>query len=1500
MDFIPISTGVHCGVLTNPTNGQVSSNGTTFGETATYSCNTGYNLVGDSTRTCEAAGAWSGNAPTCECMLLLNNMPFKYVHNVFLLSTVVNCNALSDPANGQVSTTGTTFGETATYSCNTGYNLVGDNTRTCGATRNWSGSEPTCERMLLLNNSPIKYVNNIFLLSTAIDCSALSDPANGQVSTNGTTFGETATYSCNPGYNLVGDSTRTCGATGNWSGSEPTCERMLLLSNMPIKYVNNVFLLSTVVDCDTLSDPANGQVSTSGTTFGETATYSCNTGYNLVGDSTRTCQATGNWSGSEPTCERMLLLSNLPIKSVHNVFLLSTVVDCNALSDPANGQVSTSGTTFGETATYSCNPGYNLVGDNTRTCQATGNWSGSEPTCERMLLLSNMPIKSVHNVFLLSTVVDCDTLSDPANGQVSTSGTTFGQTATYSCNPGYNLVGDNTRACQATGNWSGSEPTCERMLLLSNMPIKYVHNVFLLSTVVDCNALSDPANGQVSTSGTTFGETATYSCNTGYNLVGDNTRTCQATGNWSGSEPTCERMLLLSNMPIKYVNNVFLLSTVVDCNALSDPANGQVSTSGTTFGETATYSCNPGYNLVGDNIRACQATGNWSGSEPTCERMLLLSNLPIKYVNNIFLLSTVVDCNALSNPANGQVSTTGTTFGETATYSCNPGYNLVGDNIRACQATGNWSGSEPTCERMLLLSNLPIKSVHNVFLLSTVVDCNALSDPTNGQVSTSGTTFGQTATYSCNTGYNLVGDNTRTCQATGNWSGSEPTCERMLLLSNMPIKSVHNVFLLSTVVDCNALSDPANGQVSTSGTTFGETATYSCNTGYNLVGNNIRTCQATGNWSGSEPTCERMLLLSNITIKYVHNVFLLSTAVDCDTLSDPANGQVSTSGTTFGETATYSCNTGYNLVGNNTRTCQATGNWSGSEPTCERMLLLSNITIKYVHNVFLLSTVVDCNALSNPANGQVSTSGTTFGETATYSCNPGYNLVGDNIRACQATGNWSGSEPTCERMLLLSNLPIKYVNNIFLLSTVVDCNALSNPTNGQVSTSGTTFGQTATYSCNTGYNLVGDNTRTCQATGNWSGSEPTCERMLLLSNLPIKYVNNVFLLSTVVDCNALSDPANGQVSTTGGTTFGQTATYSCNTGYNLVGDNTRTCGATGNWSGSAPTCERMLLLSNMPNKYVHNVFLLSTVVDCNALSDPANGQVSTSGTTFGETATYSCNTGYNLVGDSTRTCQATGNWSGSEPTCERMLLLSNMPIKYVHNIFLLSTVVDCNALSNPANGQVSTTGTTFGETATYSCNTGYNLVGDNTRTCQATGNWSGSEPTCERMLLLSNLPIKYVNNVFLLSTVVDCNALSDPANGQVSTTGGTTFGQTATYSCNTGYNLVGDNTRTCGATGNWSGSAPTCERMLLLSNMPIKSVHNVFLLSSVVDCNTPSDPADGQVSTTGTTFGETATYSCNPGYNLVGDNTRTCQATGNWSESEPTCQRMLLLEHSMT
>ena len=74
--------------------------------------------------------------------------------------------------------------------------------------------------------------------------------------------------------------------------------------NIPCTW--SISTLNIVVDCGTLTNPANSQVSYTGrTTFGQTAIYSCNAGYNMVGNSTRTCH--GIWSGSEPTCQGVLL-----------------------------------------------------------------------------------------------------------------------------------------------------------------------------------------------------------------------------------------------------------------------------------------------------------------------------------------------------------------------------------------------------------------------------------------------------------------------------------------------------------------------------------------------------------------------------------------------------------------------------------------------------------------------------------------------------------------------------------------------------------------------------------------------------------------------------------------------------------------------------------------------------------------------------------------------------------------------------------------------------------------------------------------------------------------------------------------------------------------------------------------------------------------------------------------------------------------------------------------
>ena len=56
--------------------------------------------------------------------------------------------------------------------------------------------------------------------------------------------------------------------------------------------------------CPTLVPPANGNLVLSGNTVGETASYTCNTGFILEGDSTLTCGEDGQWSGSPPVCNR--------------------------------------------------------------------------------------------------------------------------------------------------------------------------------------------------------------------------------------------------------------------------------------------------------------------------------------------------------------------------------------------------------------------------------------------------------------------------------------------------------------------------------------------------------------------------------------------------------------------------------------------------------------------------------------------------------------------------------------------------------------------------------------------------------------------------------------------------------------------------------------------------------------------------------------------------------------------------------------------------------------------------------------------------------------------------------------------------------------------------------------------------------------------------------------------------------------------------------------------
>ncbi|MBK8591031.1 MAG: hypothetical protein IPN77_18230 [Sandaracinaceae bacterium] len=116
-------------------------------------------------------------------------------------------------------------------------------------------------------------------------------------------FGTTVNYSCATGYHLAaaGPSSTTCGA-GGWSPSTlPTCD---------------------IVTCPTLSNPTNGAVDDGTNQYNATAAYSCDTGYEVTGGTTVRCSASGTWSGTPPTCER---------------------VSCAARTAPMNGSITPAG-----------------------------------------------------------------------------------------------------------------------------------------------------------------------------------------------------------------------------------------------------------------------------------------------------------------------------------------------------------------------------------------------------------------------------------------------------------------------------------------------------------------------------------------------------------------------------------------------------------------------------------------------------------------------------------------------------------------------------------------------------------------------------------------------------------------------------------------------------------------------------------------------------------------------------------------------------------------------------------------------------------------------------------------------------------------------------------------------------------------------------------------------------------------------------------------------------
>ncbi|XP_040466803.1 P-selectin [Falco naumanni] len=500
---IPTCTAITCPELSAPDRGELNCSHLhgdfAFGSTCAFSCQMGFELMGSESRECTATGTWTGDAPRCEA---------------------ITCPALSAPDWGELSCSHLhgdfTFGSTCAFSCQAGFAVMGPESRKCTATGTWTGDAPRCE---------------------VVACPVLSAPDHGELNCSHVhgdfTFGSTCAFSCRPGFALMGLESHECTAMGTWTGDTPRCE---------------------AITCPVLSAPDHGELNCSHLhgdfAFGSTCAFSCHMGFALMGLESRECTATGTWTGDPPHCEAVAcpVLSapdhgELNCSHLHGDFAFGSTcafscqagfalmglesrectatgtwtgdapqckaITCPVLSAPDHGELNCSHLhgdfAFGSTCAFSCHTGFALMGLESRECTATGTWTGDPPHCE---------------------AIACPVLSAPDHGELNCSHLhgdfAFGSTCAFSCQPGFALVGMESRKCTATGTWTGDTAQCK---------------------VISCPVLDPPSRGQLSCSHThgnfTYNSTCTFSCEEGFIRRGAEVLRCVATGNWTRHAPVC-------------------------------------------------------------------------------------------------------------------------------------------------------------------------------------------------------------------------------------------------------------------------------------------------------------------------------------------------------------------------------------------------------------------------------------------------------------------------------------------------------------------------------------------------------------------------------------------------------------------------------------------------------------------------------------------------------------------------------------------------------------------------------------------------------------------------------------------------------------------------------------------------------------------------------------------------------------------------------------------------
>ncbi|XP_034522831.1 complement receptor type 2 isoform X8 [Ailuropoda melanoleuca] len=747
---------------------------------------------------------------------------------------------------------GAVLGSTITYSCDQGYRLIGDSSATCIISDNivtWDKDMPLCETIPC--EPPPAISNGDFYSSSREDFF----------------YGMVVTYKCHVGpngkklFDLLGEKSIYCTSKDNrvgiWSGPPPQCIPPV---KCPIPEVENGIMESGFGRSFSLND---------------TVMFRCKPGFTMKGSNIVWCQPNSKWNPPLPKC----LKGCLPPPHINHGSY--NILDKEFFP-------------IGQEVSYSCDAGYTLIGTSPIQCTSLGTWSHAAPECEAK------SCDAIPNQLLNGHVVAPPTLQ-------------LGAVVSFVCDKGYQLNGQSSSQCVSEGMrvlWNNTFPVCERISCDPPPPIKNGWNSYSTGSI--------PLNTVVR-----------YSCFKAFKLIGERILFCtskdQVKGIWDKAAPVCEYHNTNSLCPEPIVAGGYR-------NKKSRPPY--------RHGDSVTFTCNTNFTMKGNKSVWCQANGTWGPTPlPTCE-----SDFP-------------QECPPLPTIPNG--SHTGEGVGPFApglsvTYSCEPGYLLVGEKTIRCLSSGNWSAVIPTCKE---------------------AQCEPPGPFLNGWIKgPPSLRVGATVNFDCNEGYRLQGQSSSQCVIAGqraSWTRM-PVCKEILCL---PPPSI--------------LNGRHTGS-SSENIPYGSTVTYTCDpdpekgVSYILMGKKTIRCitnsQKTGIWSDPAPSCE-----------------LSSSSIQCPP-PQIQRGQISSGQKerySYNDTVVFACTYGFTLKGSKAIRCNAQGIWEPSAPVCEK----------------------GCQAPPKILNGQKEGGYMVRfdpGTSVKYSCDPGYVLVGKESIRCTSEGVWTPNAPECK------------------------------------------------------------------------------------------------------------------------------------------------------------------------------------------------------------------------------------------------------------------------------------------------------------------------------------------------------------------------------------------------------------------------------------------------------------------------------------------------------